>query len=516
MLFQENPFYLLHAHSTDGQAEISDLAEDVCFEAETDEEENSYREAENILINPRKRVFAEIFWLCGISKEESYSLINALQKANAEKNPLQVRLPKEEINALVPWNQYLIYLNHNIIVGSRSLTGDILKKMDDLYEATSINDLKQIIDGDRRKACITTIQDEIWIKEGKERVLQETLSLLREKWLVVNPLWSADLLAREVKLTEIETEFLTKMIALYNECLECKISEKEDLCYRALEQIERGNIQDGINALKRPFFDWAAIILPLNEYGIKFLDGCIPRVWKLLGRLREVAVNRHNRYHDIHTALELTNLAVEYFSKTPDVGPKFLEDQALLQRMMNEIVQLNQQRQWNKKHSFFNAFFSIKKAWNRKRLGWVAAFLLIMYFISSGGFSSSKKANSYVPTYHSSAISTQTKAPNTIFIDSKGETSYQKPKNRGTVFSMPEIRWSVREGIRIDTLKRMNLNSSGIDAYNHMVDEYNRCASEFKYRGNAYKDAKAEVEKERATIVREVQNQARNNGWIDE
>lgn len=84
MLFQENPFYLLHAHSTDGQAEISDLAEDACLDVDSDEEEQKYHQVENILLNPRKRIGAELFWLCGISKEIAYRAISNVSSIKAE------------------------------------------------------------------------------------------------------------------------------------------------------------------------------------------------------------------------------------------------------------------------------------------------------------------------------------------------------------------------------------------------------------------------------------------------
>lgn len=523
MLFQENPFYLLHAHSIDGEKEISELAEDACLESDSDEEENQYREAENILINPRKRVLAEVFWLCGMPKEKVYTLIKEIQTANTDDNQWRVKSPsQEEIAALSLWNQYLYHFNRNLISVGRALSGDILKRMDDIYESVSISDLKDIINNERRKAHITLIQDENWVREGKEKVLQETLYILRKKLIAVNPLWAADLVLREVQVSDNETEFLDKIVQMYQECHGERITESENWCYQALSQIEQGNIQNGLNLLSQHFSFWASMIKPLNEYGIKFSDGCIPRVWNLLVRLRTVAVNRNNKNHDVGTALELTNFAVRHFSKEPELGPQFLKDQAVLQEMMNEINQMSQ-RNANK-----NASSGITRlmVWLKGNgMGWIAVVIIVLLLI--GGVFDAKKKQSIATPVSSPAVTTQSpqttkpiqisssKGVDGLFADKKEEITYEKPERRGTVFSMAEIRWAVREQIRLDTLKSMNLNNTGIDAYNEMVDEYNRCASEFKYRRGNYETARKQVYQERSQIEQNIRDEAISNGWVD-
>lgn len=506
MLFQENPFYLLHAHSTDGQAEISDLAEDACLDVDSDEEEQKYHQVENILLNPRKRIGAELFWLCGISKEIAYRAIS---------NVSSIKL-NENLQEFTSWNQFLMLFNKNAI-DSASVSPKYILRMDQLYNLTDTVDLKNVIDQDRHVAHIASIQDELWINNGMKIVLEEVMLNIRKGLQNMGDEQAANCLQEVIEKSEINgsSDFMDALVQTYENSVAKNLIDAEGRCNEAIEYINNGNTYVGLIGLKKYFLRWAKLIAPLNLYNVRYFNRCDDRIYQIIGKLRHVAVTCNNERYDVETALEIFKLLVESFGNLPQVGEQLKKDKDFLSRLLLDKTKMTAE----------NGVWTGKPV-NIKRKGienWPQWKKFLLFLVIAGilhvvvppvfhAISNWKYHSTITQTQNNSTtIKEQNKTKN---LSSKVE--YQKPKIKGAAFSMSEIRWAIREQIRLDTLKNMNLNSSGIDAYNHMVDEYNRCASEFKYRGNAYKDAKAEVEKERATIVREVQNQARNNGWIDE
>lgn len=517
MLFEDNPFYRLHAHSTDGQAQIADLAEEACLEADSDEQEAQYREAESILVNPRKRVMAEVTWLCGISKSQAYHLLEVLPEYSKARtwDAKEEEAWHKEWNSLSPWNRYLCRLNTYVAKPGQPLAGSILKEMDDCYEQTSVSSLRDCINRERRKARLPDIQDDLWVREGMDQVLAETFSCLRKRWIAGNPLWVVDMVNWEIKITEKETEFLARIMALYEDCLGSKIDEKEKLCYNALTQIKNNQVQAGLNLFTKHFHDWVHLGEPLNAYNIKFNSTCIPRVWYLLGEVREAALHCHNDLQDTRSALALTNLVLNDFSTAPELGKRFREDQAVLLRMMAQVSAVEEEREKTSGGVQRQSGTAAKKPWWKVSPKWRAIIFIGLYvgFIGYATFDDSPK-KSNPPVIVKETTTVEKPAPVVTPPQEPEKPKYEKPDIKGKLFNRAEIRWTLREQIRLETLENMNLTNAGIAAYNQMVEEYNYCASEYRYYPRDYSAAEQDVEQERDSIAYDMEITAMQNGWV--
>lgn len=101
--------------------------------------------------------------------------------------------------------------------------------------------------------------------------------------------------------------------------------------------------------------------------------------------------------------------------------------------------------------------------------------------------------------YKSPAPAAQTPSP------TRGTTSqYEKP-NVGTnnVLALAEIRWCIRQQIRIKAMRSVLKTNDGVDAFNRIVGDYNsRCAS-YRYRQGSQAQAEHDVEPRRSQIVSE-------------
>lgn len=82
--------------------------------------------------------------------------------------------------------------------------------------------------------------------------------------------------------------------------------------------------------------------------------------------------------------------------------------------------------------------------------------------------------------------------------------SYIKPPvGTSNLLSVAEIRWCIRESIRIEAMRDVVDNDVGISEFNRIVDDYNsRCAS-YRYRNGSLSQAKRDVAPYQSQIVAE-------------
>ena len=79
----------------------------------------------------------------------------------------------------------------------------------------------------------------------------------------------------------------------------------------------------------------------------------------------------------------------------------------------------------------------------------------------------------------------------------------EPPVGDDNILSIAQIRWCLREEIRIEALRPILTTDLQIDQFNLVVDNYNRRCSSFQYRKGTLARAQQELEKMRAQIVAE-------------
>ena len=82
---------------------------------------------------------------------------------------------------------------------------------------------------------------------------------------------------------------------------------------------------------------------------------------------------------------------------------------------------------------------------------------------------------------------------------------FSKPQvGRDNMLNVAELRWCLREDIRIGTLRPQPTTNSQIDEFNRLVSDYNRRCGSFRYREGTLARARREVEQHRSEIVASV------------
>lgn len=145
----------------------------------------------------------------------------------------------------------------------------------------------------------------------------------------------------------------------------------------------------------------------------------------------------------------------------------------------------------------------------------IFAVILVLCLIIAQDDGQSTRKSSYNPPAPTQSYNQPRSTPSpTVTAPSSGQLQYTKPSvGTNNVLSMAEIRWCVREGIRIEAMRDVVDTDEGIDEFNRLVEDYNcRCGS-YRYREGSQSRAEREVEAFRGKIEAEAIQEAKNLGW---
>lgn len=141
--------------------------------------------------------------------------------------------------------------------------------------------------------------------------------------------------------------------------------------------------------------------------------------------------------------------------------------------------------------------------------------IFVIWLINSGD--QSNKKPSYTPPSSSQSYSypqsTPAPAVQTPSTTQSAGLQYTKPSvGTNNVLSVQEIRWCIREGIRIEAMRDVIDNNAGIDEFNRIVNDYNSRCGSYRYREGSQSRAERDVEAYRSQIVSEAIREARQLG----
>ncbi|MEW8008979.1 MAG: peptidoglycan-binding protein [gamma proteobacterium symbiont of Ctena orbiculata] len=112
--------------------------------------------------------------------------------------------------------------------------------------------------------------------------------------------------------------------------------------------------------------------------------------------------------------------------------------------------------------------------------------------------------------YPQSSPAPAVRAPSSI---QNAGLQYTKPSvGTNKVLSVPQIRWCIREGIRIEAMRSVIDSNADVGKFNRIVDDYNSRCGSYRYRQGSQSRAERDVEPYRSQIVAEAIREARQSG----
>ncbi|MDR0816758.1 MAG: hypothetical protein LBN28_05155 [Desulfovibrio sp.] len=119
---------------------------------------------------------------------------------------------------------------------------------------------------------------------------------------------------------------------------------------------------------------------------------------------------------------------------------------------------------------------------------------------------SSANKKSHVNTIQKKKTPQKETPRNNITAAPTAVTTYEiPPVGSGKILSSQQIRWCVREKIRVEAIKPRvdSYSEKSVNYFNVLVENYNSRCSSFKYRSNNLNLARNDVEREKQKIVEE-------------
>lgn len=485
MLFKENPFYILHVFSDTPIHKIHNAVEDMILDADNDEQEYKLHEAEDILTNPKKRISAEVSWLCGIEQQECQSVIQRIIDGFGV-----------ESKGYAPFS-LLVMVKNAIFYGVGEQFILYLVWSDQLYQNSNTKQAMDLINQDRTRAGIPLINDMLWIEEEWHKIPGEIGSAVRQK--VTNMLSPSDYTRWMEKTVQAFCdqksfgEIAEILLTNYQLDKKSEMASLDEKLNRVEQMIRSQQIEPGMKIIREVVPLYSSLLHPILIYesavGIPIRD----QNQKVFLQLRGMGLFLCNSLHDVGHAIEITNLLLQNFSDVSAWNNMLKKDHEILSGIGG-----NKQRTKILTHAQNNS------SGNRTRRIWgiwigiiACAFLGYLIFGSHGSSS---------PIVAMKSIGTSNNAENMQFDEPAPGT------NR--LLTIPQLHWALREKIRIAAIKGMTLNSAGIDGVNQMVSNYNKRVGKSRYRQADMNQAEKDINSIRNQITTQAKIMAGTNNWV--
>ena len=165
MSLKTNPFYILNVSCTANRREIMSAADKLSFMMDM----SDCSEAQNALLNPGKRLYAELDWLIGIDDAVILSLRKLIEQG--------LPLPEGDYSPLASLN-VLLYNFETSVESDPDALEKAIVRMDECYSSLSVTYLIELLNSKRIEAGMVTVteQDVIEALNVKRSAIRQIIS----------------------------------------------------------------------------------------------------------------------------------------------------------------------------------------------------------------------------------------------------------------------------------------------------------------------------------------------------
>lgn len=329
MNLQNNPFYILDVSCSDKRRTIMSAAEELSFALD----QNLCMEAQNVLINPGKRLAAEIDWFIDLDSLDLSRIRENIESRNPVSTDDLVSLSR--LNATI-YNLSLIEDADIYEVGYE------IMDIDDLFSALDASEIMDQINEKRQNANMTEVTLQGIIQElGKKRenirqMLNEILVRFTEEEYVE---LITRLAEKCIEAADRNHEIIFDLIDQYEIRMQTKLEKETRDVEQEIQRIkelksERGvyeNVKSFINCVK----EWDKIAQPLQ---LKSQASGLPHtISEHLGlEIRELALFLNNERELAKEALLIVDAMKDVFAELEGLAELFVSDSNTLDTIVKE------------------------------------------------------------------------------------------------------------------------------------------------------------------------------------
>lgn len=503
----QNPFHILAATPHDSRRRIMELADERSLLLDS----SSCIQARSELTNPRRRLSVEVAWLPGVDPTRIKELLSLLESSPSDLIGVKHLTSIARANLLAAGLSKLSECTPEIVA---QWILEIAQSFDDVDPQA----VQAVINEERRVSGFPLVTD----LPALEAEIQERRRHYRDVFkYALDKLQAGERIVAMTVAVESATDgggkhgpiLISDLVDAY-EVEAQALLEKEESNIEAMIAKLRAAAETGasdtslaslVEQLIQAVEDWDVVAQPIQvSTKSRGLDHTPSR--RVAVRVRELAVDLFNKHGKLAISQQLNEMIQRVFAEVAQVAERAAEDADTLSEMANDRARLLEHSK-NMNGGTGNGHGSSAGRWI---LGIIGVVFVLWLVISAG-------QDNNVSSYNSTPRSQSQGSPQATASRAAEASStlqslpliYTKPSvGTKNVLSVPEIRWCVREGIRIDAMRDLIVTSEGIAEFNRIVGDYNGRCGDFRYYEGYLSQAERDVEPYRNQIISEAINQA--------
>ena len=328
MTLQNNPFHILNISCGASRREIVAAADEMGFMLDAEVS----AEAQNILINPSKRLSAEISWFIDVDQQA----MEKIQSCIDGNEPI----PTDGLMSLSRLNAALYNLSVLESVDAYEL-GFAIVDIDEQFSALDIDAITSQINKCRSKANLAAVQSSDVLAElnGKQAEIRQ---IITEKISVLNQDTYIGFITHIAEKYVANDDYsdgviLSDVIDQYEVRLQSELESHTDAIENLIEEIKQqedaSSLSTEIKTLIEKVQEWDKLAQPLQ---LKSLVSGMPHEnsERIGAELRKLALHLHNEKEKTEEALTLVDAMKDVFSEIGTLSDLFEHDSEALKRVL--------------------------------------------------------------------------------------------------------------------------------------------------------------------------------------
>ncbi len=327
---EKNPFFVLEVAPTDKRATIISKAEEKAFFLEG----NSCDEAQASLLNPSKRLSAEMDWFCGCDEATTSNIRQSINN--------KTTISTDRLTGLAKLNATL----YNFSISSYDdyfEVGYAILDIDEQYGAVTPFELMETLNECHNQAGILAVsEDEVERELSKKReqirkfISAKTQTLSEDDYIEFITMLAEKCIADDdyedgVVIADVVDQYELKM----QSAIEAAIDEITNHLERIKRIANKEGIEANISGLVRRLKKWDKLVQPLQLKSMA--SGVAHQVSDRVGYdLRDLCLWLHNEQEMTEVALSLVNTLKEIFAEIGNLSDVFANDSSALNRILRE------------------------------------------------------------------------------------------------------------------------------------------------------------------------------------
>ena len=526
MSLNSNPFYVLGAAPSDDRRRIVALTNDKRFNGD----EVAVREARGVLITPRKRLKAEIAWLPGLQSEQICQVLTA-----RDSNPAVV-LQMHGLPALARANLLADGLGNH-----ETATAEWIVAISGALERVRADEVTAAVNEDRLAAGIPMakqqdVVEEIRDRRGHYRDAMERCLDGMDLSRIVMVMSSVVNMATKMGTRHAPSVIDSLVDSFYERKVREELTTSRNRIGTLVSQVRNyvgggavtGVPADLVGRIKDSVKYWDVLAQPIQvSLASRGMRHSLSN--EVMHEVRSLAIDLVNDHGLFEVAQELTMALREAFAEMESITEILDKDLSTLDGFIRGRSARSARGRSKRSSPRAAAPAGMKRANSQSK--WVAGVFVIgiifaIYMFKtnnlvgpdrrpSGQTTGSPSFNQDLPGDGQVAPGVATQGPASApTMDQASGNRFSMPSTGvGHLLDTSEVRWCLREEIRIETWRQNLETNVQVDSFNEAVDNYNARCGDYRYATVSMATARRDVEMQESEIVAQARRSPPWAGW---